>query len=160
MLKWQQLDKPTTPSSSLPPLLTLPIPHPITPLHHSSSITPPSHHSSSTLLLTRLPIIEVLVFARENILGWLFQINHFFAFHQIPNDQRISIVVFYMAGPALQWFHWLHWVTGMILFTKSSYSLVPHPLLTMKRLSSSSNKLPPLRRTCTSLNASPRGSQV
>ena len=29
-------------------------------------------------------------------------------FHQIPDDQRVAIAAFYMAGSARQWFQWLH----------------------------------------------------
>ena len=112
MLKLQHLDKPTpshTPSSShQPPLLPLPINTPVTPFHHSSPLVPASLHSTSSTATTRLPKIEVPVFTGEDILRWLFQINHFFAFHQIPDDQRVSIAAFYMAGTALQWFHWLY----------------------------------------------------
>ncbi|KAH7661405.1 Acid proteases protein [Dioscorea alata] len=56
----------------------------------------------------RPPKIKIPLFSGEHVLSWLFQINHFFHFHQTPKDQRISIVAFYLTGQALQWFHWLH----------------------------------------------------
>lgn len=55
-----------------------------------------------------MPTIEVPFFSGENVLGWLYHINHFFTFHQIPEDQHLAIAVFYLAGPVLQWFQWLH----------------------------------------------------
>ena len=131
MLKLQHLDKPTPPTPShtpspshQPPLLSLPINTPVTPFHHSSPLIPASLHSASSTPTTQLPKIEVPVFTGEDILGWLFQINHFFAFHQIPDDQRVSIAAFYMAGTALQYFTSYirpsSFPTGTVLFAKSS----------------------------------------
>lgn len=37
-------------------------------------------------------------------LGWIFKINHFFNFHNIEEEQHISIASFYLDGPALNWY--------------------------------------------------------
>ncbi|XP_039118795.1 uncharacterized protein LOC120254848 [Dioscorea cayenensis subsp. rotundata] len=104
MMKLQQLDKATT----HPPLLPLPTPKQGTNLLQASPLSPLSLHSSSSMPSTRLPTIDVPLFTGENVLGWLFQMNHFFSFHQIPDDHRLPIAAFYMSGSALQWFQWLH----------------------------------------------------
>ena len=106
MVKLQQLDKTSSPSHQ-PPLLPFPPSNPTHPLPFSSLLTPPSLQNQSSTPTNRLPKIEVQLFSGEDVLGWLFQINHYFRFHQIPDDQRVTRAAFYMAGPARQWFHWL-----------------------------------------------------
>lgn len=38
--------------------------------------------------------------------GWVFKITQFFEFHSTPKAERLTIVSFYMDGPALAWFQW------------------------------------------------------
>ena len=106
MVKLQHLDK--APPSTKPPLLPFPQSTPTPSTHHFSPLTPPSIHSTPSIPTPRLPKMEVPFFAGDDVLGWLFQINHYFRFHQIPDDQRVTIAAFYMTGFARQWFHWLH----------------------------------------------------
>lgn len=40
-------------------------------------------------------------FDGNDALGWIFKITQFFNFHCTPEEQRLSIVSFYMDGPAL-----------------------------------------------------------
>lgn len=95
-------------SLTQPPLLPLPA-SPSLPVYQPHiPLSSPSLHSTSSSSTPRLPKIEVPLFSAEHMLSWLFQINHFFHFHQIPDDQRISIAAFYLIGQALQWFQWLH----------------------------------------------------
>lgn len=115
MVKLQQLEKASPSSSSpllststQPSLLPLPPSNPILSLHPSSPLIPPSLHSNSSISTPQLPKIEVPFFSGDDVLGWLFQINHYFLFHQIPANQRLAITAFYMAGAARQWFQWLH----------------------------------------------------
>ncbi|KAH7676680.1 Acid proteases protein [Dioscorea alata] len=104
MVKLQQLDRTSpslTPASAQPPLLPLP-----------ASFAPSIHSSTHTQTLnshppTRPPKTEVPIFTGDDVLGWLFQINHYFFFNQIPDNQRVSIAAFYMGGTALHWFQWL-----------------------------------------------------
>lgn len=35
--------------------------------------------------------------------GWVYKAEQFFAYHQTPPNQRISIISFYLEGKALQW---------------------------------------------------------
>ena len=107
MQKLSRLEKqPTSP-------LLLPTP-PTSFSHHapsfhspSSSNPPPSSHSHAETTSThnpRLPKLEIPLFTGDNVLGWLFQIERFFHFHNTPPDQRLDIASFYMSGLALGWF--------------------------------------------------------
>ncbi|XP_039121357.1 uncharacterized protein LOC120258078 [Dioscorea cayenensis subsp. rotundata] len=106
MIKLQSLDRSTS-SSSQPPLLPLPSP-PLHPHHPHLALPSPSFQSNSSGSFNRPPKIIVPAFSGEDVMGWLFQMNHYFVFNHIPDDQRLDIATFYMAGPALQWFQWLH----------------------------------------------------
>lgn len=110
MVKLQQLDRGSSssvPSPVQPPLL--PLPASFTPSHHSSLPI----QSTASLPLPRPPKLEVPIFTGEDVLGWLFQINHYFFFHQTPEDQRVAIAAFYMRGSALHWFQWLQATTQL-----------------------------------------------
>lgn len=45
--------------------------------------------------------MKILIFDGTYLLGWIFKITHFFNFHNMPEEKRISISSFYMKGPAL-----------------------------------------------------------
>lgn len=123
MVKLQQLDKGSSSSSShQPPLLPLPPSMPVGQINHPSPLNPPSIHSSLSLPTPRLPKIEVPFFSGDDVLGWLFQINHYFVFNQIPEDQRIAIAAFYMAGSAWQWFSGFILPINSLIGTTSSAS--------------------------------------
>ncbi|XP_039129157.1 uncharacterized protein LOC120265351 [Dioscorea cayenensis subsp. rotundata] len=81
---------PISPGPGYPPLLSTP---------------PPADQSQGNGV--RLPKLEITLFSGENVLSWIFQIEHFFAHHATPEDQKISMAAFYMTGVALQWYHWL-----------------------------------------------------
>ena len=100
-----------------PPLLPTPVssvPHHIQPFNlqspSRSHLPSSSHHSSEPASIPnpRLPKLEIPLFSGDNVLGWLFQIEHFFHFHNTPPDQRLDIASFYMSGLALGWFKWMH----------------------------------------------------
>jgi hypothetical protein len=40
-------------------------------------------------------------------LDWLFQSEQFFSFYNIPLENRLSMVSFYMKGEALGWYKWM-----------------------------------------------------
>ncbi|CAM8905618.1 unnamed protein product [Rhodiola kirilowii] len=61
------------------------------------------HHSGA-----RTPRLEIPLFTGENVTGWIFQIERFFQHHFTPRDQRLLIATFYMSGPALLWYQWMH----------------------------------------------------
>jgi len=96
MSKLIRNDKPTS-SPPLLPLLSSP------PLLSGSTKTVQQPTNA-----TRLPKLEIPLIIREQVLNWVFQIEHFFHFHQIIGKQRLKIAAFYMSGPALQWYHWMH----------------------------------------------------
>ena len=121
MLKLNRMEK----QPLNPPLLPTPSFSPQTPpsssstLPHTPQILPTntaithhfpgqsSHHHPDTSH-PRLPKLEIPLFSGDNPLGWLFQIERFFLYHNTPMDQRLSVASFYLTGLALQWFHWLH----------------------------------------------------
>lgn len=41
-------------------------------------------------------------------LGWIFKISQFFEYQGTPEEERITVVSFYMDGPTLSWFQWSH----------------------------------------------------
>lgn len=53
-------------------------------------------------------MLYVPLFSGVNVLNWLFQIQHFFSFHQTSPEQRLSIAAFYIMSLAYQWYHWMH----------------------------------------------------
>ncbi|KAL0319961.1 UNVERIFIED_CONTAM: Retrovirus-related Pol polyprotein from transposon.6 [Sesamum radiatum] len=89
----QQLNTMPSPSFSSP---SLPLPNPPPP--------PPLLHSPTPL---KLPKLHLPPFDGSNPLDWLFQAEQFFAFYQVPPEQRLDMVSFYMQGDALGWFKWM-----------------------------------------------------
>nr|KYP60274.1 hypothetical protein KK1_015727 [Cajanus cajan] len=55
----------------------------------------------------RPPKLNLLPFDGSDPLDWLFQADQYFMFYQVPWDQRVPIVAFYMQGAALSWFKWM-----------------------------------------------------
>ena len=100
MVKISKLETTTT----SPPLLPLPT----TPAPSRSFPPNPNQPPPMSMPPSRMPKLEIPLFAGDDVLHWLFQINHFFNFHQIPADQKLIIAGFYMTGPALQWYHWMY----------------------------------------------------
>lgn len=88
-----------------PPLLPSPPASPGSGFHHHLQAATQSSHSAQAGL--RLPKLEIPLFSGEDVLSWIFQIEHFFSHHTTPEDQKILIAAFYMTGEALQWYHWL-----------------------------------------------------
>ncbi|WVZ23586.1 hypothetical protein V8G54_002130 [Vigna mungo] len=52
--------------------------------------------------------LEVPRFDGTDPMGWIFKISQFFEYHRTPEDDRLRIASFYMDGPALSWFQWMH----------------------------------------------------
>jgi len=52
--------------------------------------------------------LDVPRFDGSNPIGWTFKITQFFEFHSMPDHKRLTIASFYMEGPALAWFQWMH----------------------------------------------------
>ena len=51
--------------------------------------------------------LDVPRFDGTKPIGWIFKINQFFNHHQLSNTQHLTIVSFYVEGPALGLFQWL-----------------------------------------------------
>lgn len=105
--------------SSNPPLLPLPSTPPTT-LSQClfQPLCPPSLSTQQILSLSSIPLtcptrLEILLFNGENVLGWLLQINQFFVFHTVDEDQKIFIDVFYITGATIKWYHWIS-ATGQL----------------------------------------------
>lgn len=72
-------------------------------------------------------------------LGWILQGYHFFDIHHTLNNQLIIISSFYMHGPALGWFQWMHH-NGQLsswhdLLNSLEIRLPPHDMMNPKDLS-------------------------
>ncbi|XP_058741863.1 uncharacterized protein LOC131614269 [Vicia villosa] len=55
----------------------------------------------------RTPKLELAMFDGSNPLEWLFQADQFFLFYNLPPENRMSLMSFYMKGDALGWFKWM-----------------------------------------------------
>ncbi|CAM8929438.1 unnamed protein product [Rhodiola kirilowii] len=103
---------PTLQHPGLPPY-TLPpppyhIPHPpnlIQPTSYFHPSSPGDHYHQHT---PRPPKLEIPFFTGDGVDGWLFQIKRYFEHHGVPPDQKLTLATFYLTGPALSWFHWMH----------------------------------------------------
>ena len=73
--------------------------------------TLPSSSAGQTLpsysLVHRMKL-DVPRFDGSNPTGWTFKITQFFEFHSTPDQERLTIASFYMEGPVLAWFQWMH----------------------------------------------------
>jgi hypothetical protein len=52
--------------------------------------------------------LDVPKFDGTDAMGWIFKISQFFDFHNTPEQDRLTVAFFYMDGPALGWFQWMH----------------------------------------------------
>lgn len=58
--------------------------------------------------LPKIPKPRLAQFDGSNPLDWLFQAEQFFELTQTASPQRMKFIPFYMQGPALAWFKWMH----------------------------------------------------
>lgn len=72
---------------------------------HSQTYNPNYHTASSSSIQN--PKVKLNSFDGSNPLDWISQAEHYFKLYQIPPDQRISLVLFYMQGTALGWYNWM-----------------------------------------------------
>ncbi|KAE8670841.1 hypothetical protein F3Y22_tig00112069pilonHSYRG00002 [Hibiscus syriacus] len=54
------------------------------------------------------PILSLPPFNRSNPLDWIFQDELYFNYYQLPPEDRLSTISFYMQGQALSWFMWMY----------------------------------------------------
>ena len=76
-------------------------------VHSPHSGTQSSFHSDSPPFTPHLRL-DVPRFDGTDPMGWIFKISQFFEYHRTPEVDRLRIASFYMEGPALSWFQWLH----------------------------------------------------
>ncbi|KAL5182924.1 hypothetical protein HKD37_17G046937 [Glycine soja] len=62
---------------------------------------PPTPHHHPQLKL------EVSRFDEQYPLGWIFKISQFLDYQGVPEPERLTVVSFYMEGPALCWYQWM-----------------------------------------------------
>lgn len=48
--------------------------------------------------------LEIPKFSRVDVLGWIFQVEQFFKFHEVQEEQRITTCLFALEGNAREWF--------------------------------------------------------
>ena len=73
--------------------------------------SPPSSsagHTPQTQTAFHRMKLDVPRFDGSDPTGWTFKITQFFEFHATPDHERLTIASFYMEGPALAWFQWMH----------------------------------------------------
>ncbi|KAH0704813.1 hypothetical protein KY285_019091 [Solanum tuberosum] len=46
-------------------------------------------------------------FRGENLEAWIVQVEHYFDFYNIEEDQKLTVASFYLDGEALDWYRWL-----------------------------------------------------
>ncbi|PNY06477.1 hypothetical protein L195_g002943, partial [Trifolium pratense] len=69
---------------------------------------PPIGSSQSAAIHLKPPKIVLHPFDGSNPLDWIFQAEQYFDLSNTPIHQRLTYVPFFMIGPALAWFKWLH----------------------------------------------------
>ena len=52
--------------------------------------------------------LDVPKFDGQDPLGWIFKITQFFNYQCLPEVERLTVVGFYMEGPALSWYQWMY----------------------------------------------------
>ncbi|GJZ25133.1 reverse transcriptase [Tanacetum coccineum] len=93
------------------------------PLHQPPPTPPPLLPNPNSALLPRLPKLEIPPFSGSKTLGWLFQIESFFAFHRTPDAQKLDVASFYMTSDALQWYSWMHSTSQLSTWDKFASDL-------------------------------------
>lgn len=70
-------------------------------------ISPKSSPPSSPLPRSYMKL-DVPQFDGQDPLGWIFKIIQFFDYQCIPDNERLTIVSFYMEGLTLCWYQWMN----------------------------------------------------
>ncbi|XP_057433508.1 uncharacterized protein LOC130726281 [Lotus japonicus] len=81
-------------------------------LHPGTNLGVPS--SSSGFNLPHQPAhlpkhmkLQLIAFDGSDPLDWLFKVEQYFQFHQLPPSQRLDLMAFYMTEDALSWYKWM-----------------------------------------------------
>lgn len=52
--------------------------------------------------------LDVPWFDGANAMSWIFKISQLFDYHGTPDSECLQVASFYLDGPALSWFQWMH----------------------------------------------------
>ena len=67
------------------------------------------------LPMPKHPKVEIPIFRGDgDILNWLYQLEHVFAIHHTPIEDRVEFCVFFLQGEALLWWRWLEKQKGSV----------------------------------------------
>ena len=56
----------------------------------------------------KLKVEVPMVNGGRDVLNWLYQMEHMFATHETPMEERVKFCVFYLRDDVLVWWRWLH----------------------------------------------------
>ncbi|CAM8879588.1 unnamed protein product [Rhodiola kirilowii] len=103
-------------SNPIPPLLATPPPA----TYDQSGISHDTTGEASQPHLTehqprylRTPRMDVPIFTGEGVVGWLYQLNRYFALNHTTPEQMLDSAPLFLSGDALLWFQWKD-TTGQI----------------------------------------------
>lgn len=79
---------------------------------HNNPYTPSSPSLGPSVTSSREPThrvkLDIPRFDDSKPTGWIFKITQFFEYHSTPDTEHLTIASFYIEGPALTWFQWMH----------------------------------------------------
>ncbi|KAL6538212.1 hypothetical protein OROGR_012200 [Orobanche gracilis] len=73
----------------------------------SSSQNFNASYDTSSVASIKPPKVQLPAFDGSNPLDWISKARNFFTLYQIPNEQRLTMVSFYLQGPASGWYNWM-----------------------------------------------------
>nr|GMD80255.1 Retrotransposon gag protein [Ipomoea batatas] len=56
----------------------------------------------------RSPRCDMSTFDGTSPLDWVFQVEKYFNYYDIPEEQKLDVASFYMVAQALSWYQWMH----------------------------------------------------
>lgn len=71
--------------------------------HHTKPFVPQDPNST-----IKLPKITLSQFDGKDPLDWIFKAENYFDLTNTPPPRRLILIPFFLQGPALSWFKWLH----------------------------------------------------
>ncbi|KAE8665795.1 hypothetical protein F3Y22_tig00112528pilonHSYRG00009 [Hibiscus syriacus] len=78
------------------------------PYQYSSPKSTLNLQSTNPMSSVKPPKLSLPPFDGSNPLDWIFQAELYFNYYQLPPEDRLSTISFYMQGQALSWFMWMY----------------------------------------------------